>query len=219
MEPRKITASPREQSGKSAARQLRHEGRIPAVAYGKQLGARSLAVSPKELGAVLSGEYGRNTVIELDLGSDKLTVLCTDSQHHPLTRELLHADFQQIHLDQPVQVNVPFELTGKSKGVVLGGTLRQVFRTLPVSCLPDKIPVKISHDITELDLDQSLSAGQVTVPEGVSIRLPAAQTVAAIVNEKSRKEEEAAAAAPGAPAAAAGAEKKAAEKKPAEKKK
>ena len=51
---------------------------------------------------------------------------------------------------------MPFELTGKAKGVVAGGEQRQVFRKLPVRCLPKDIPVKLVHDITELELDQSL---------------------------------------------------------------
>lgn len=217
MEPRKLSVSARAESGKSPAQRLRREGRIPAVAYGKAMGVRPIAVSPKELRAVLASDFGMNTVIELELaGESSLTVLCTDSQHHPVTRELLHADFLQIHMDQPVDVDVPFELTGKAEGIVQGGTLRQVFRALPVRCLPTHIPVKISHDITALGLDQSLSAGEIKLPEGVSVRLPEAQTVAAIVTEKVRKEEEVAAA-PGAagaaPAAAPAADKKADAKK------
>ena len=207
METRKISAKPRSQSGRGAARRLRQDGQIPAIAYGKELGAQSLAVSPKDLGAVLESPYGRNSVIELDVdGKSKLTVLCTDSQHHPVSRALLHADFLQIHLDRPVDVEVPFELTGKAKGVILGGVVRQVFRRLPVRCLPEKIPVKISHDITEIGLDESLAASQIALPDGVAIRLPPNQTVAAVVTEKVRKEEEetpaAGAAAAGAPAAA-----------------
>jgi large subunit ribosomal protein L25 len=219
METRKISAKPRSQSGRGAARRLRQDGHIPAIAYGKELGSQALAVSPKDLGAVLESPYGRNSVIELDVdGKSKLTVLCTDSQHHPVSRALLHADFLQIHLDRPVDVEVPFELTGKAKGVILGGVVRQVFRRLPVRCLPEKIPVKISHDITEIGLDESLAASQIALPEGVSIRLPPNQTVAAVVTEKVRKEEEEAPAAGAAGAAAPAAAGAAGAAAPAEKK-
>ncbi len=112
-------------------------------------------------------------MLELDVeGKDKITALIRDYQYHPLSRQLLHADFQQIKLDEPVDVDVPLELTGKAAGIVLGGTLRQVFRTLPVRCLPDKIPVKVVFDVTELGLDAHVSSSQIALPEGVTSRLP-----------------------------------------------
>ena len=204
MELSKVPANRRSESGKESARRLRHEGKIPATIYGKELTAQSLAVSPKDLLGIIRSERGRNSVIELNVeGQGTMTVLLNDFQYHPVTRDLLHADFLQIHLDRTVDVDVPFELTGKAKGVVLGGTLRQVFRKLPIRCLPKDIPVKIQHDVTELDLDDHVASKDLKLPEGVEIRLPAERTVAAVVTESRRGEEEAAA--PGAAAGAAGA--------------
>jgi large subunit ribosomal protein L25 len=198
----KLNASQRDQAGKSGARRLRSSGKIPAVAYGRGVPTKSLSVSPHELELVLKSERGRNTVVELAVeGSDKLTVLLREFQHHPITRQLLHADFVQIALDQAVTVDVPLELTGKAAGVVLGGTLRQVFRKLPVRCLPEQIPVKIVHDVTSLGLDQHVATKDLALPEGVSVLLPPEQTLVAIVHEKAPPEEEAA---PAAGAAGAG---------------
>ena len=223
MELVKVTASNRQSAGKGNARRLRGEQRIPAVAYGKGEPALKLAVSPKDLLGVLAREHGRNSVIELQVeGGEKLTVLLCDFQYHPVSRTLLHADFLKIALDQPVDVDVPFDLTGKPQGVVMGGILRQVYRKLPVRCLPDKIPVKIEHDVTPLELDDHVAVKDLALPEGVSVRLPAEQTVAAVVTETKRgaEEEEAAAAAavPGAaPAAGAAAPAAAPEGKPEKK--
>ena len=151
METIKVVASRRTENGKGAASRLRGKGQIPAVAYGKQLPAQSLAVAPEALKAVFSSAYGNNNVIELDVeGKDKLTVLLRDYQYHPVSRQLLHADFVQVFMDQPVDVEVPLELTGKPLGVVQGGILRQVFRKLPIRALPGSIPVKIVHDVTAL---------------------------------------------------------------------
>ncbi len=203
----KLAAEARKEQGKSEARRLRAAGRIPAVAYGPNLKSTPLAVSPKDIQSVLGTEYGRNAVIELDIkGEKKLTVLLNDFQYHPVTRSILHADFLEIREDQPVDFDVPFEALGKAKGVVAGGVLRQVFRKLPVRCLPANLPVKLTHDVTELELDHSVAAKDVKVPEGVSIRLPAEQTVLAVVTEKKKyDEEEEAAAAAAAAGAAAGA--------------
>ena len=207
MESIKVSANRRSESGKGAASRLRGKGQIPAVAYGKQLPAQPLAVSPDTLKAVFASAYGNNNVIELDVeGKDKLTVLLRDYQYHPVSRQLLHADFVQIHLDQPVDVDVPLELTGKAAGLLQGGTLRQVFRKLPIRALPKDIPIKITHDVTALELDQHVATKDLGLPAGVTVRLPPEQTVAAVVTEVIRIEEEAApaagaAAVPGAAAA------------------
>lgn len=198
----KLTASQRQGNGKGGARKIRSSGQIPAVAYGRGQAARSLAVSPTELEQVLKSERGRNTVVELAVeGSDKLTVLLREFQHHPLTRQLLHADFVQISLDQPVTVDVPLEVTGKAAGVVLGGTLRQVFRKVPVRCLPEQIPVKLVTDVTALGLDEHIATKDLALPEGVEVLLPPAQTLVAIVHEKAAPEEESPAAGSGGAAA------------------
>jgi large subunit ribosomal protein L25 len=219
MESIKVSADRRSESGKGVASRLRATGKIPAVAYGKQLPAQALAVSPDAIKTVLGSAHGNNNVIELDVeGKDKLTVLLRDYQYHPVSRQLLHADFVQIHLDQPVDVEVPLELPGKPVGVIKGGTLRQVFRKLPIRCLPNDIPVKIVHDVTGLDLDGHVAPKDLALPPGVSVRLPPEQTVAAIVHEIVREEETAApgaapAAGAAAPAAGAAAPAKAPEKK------
>src|SRR6185295_17519114 len=134
----KLDAKVRNQAGKSAARKLRQEGQIPAVAYGKELPTVALAVAPKGLTDILKSELGQNTVVELGIdGGKKLTVLLREYTVHPLSRDLLHADFVSIKLDQPVDVEVPFICKGKAVGVVAGGILRQVYRKLPIRCLPE----------------------------------------------------------------------------------
>ncbi len=199
----KLTASTRNEQGKGPSRRLRAAGKIPAIAYGKNLAATALAVDPKALKAALSGPHGRNKVLEVAVeGGATITAMVRHYAHHPVSRDILHADFQQVNLSEPVDVLVPFRLVGKSKGVVLGGVLTQVYRDLPVRCLPEKIPALIEADVTELDLGAAIKASQLVLPEGVSVRLAAEQTVAAVVAPDKRGEEEAAGG-KGAPAAAA----------------
>ncbi|MCU0658020.1 MAG: 50S ribosomal protein L25 [Polyangiaceae bacterium] len=223
MEITKIQASPRNETGKGPAARLRREGQIPAVAYGKATPSVSLAISPKALLATLKSPHGKNSVIELGLeNASNLVVLVQDYSYHPVTRELTHVDFIQIALDKEVDVEVPFLTYGKAAGITAGGTLRIVYRSLPIRCLPEKIPVKIEHDITNVQLNESVKASHIKLPEGVSVRLPPEQTVAAIIApEKDKGEEAAPAAAAAAPAAAAAKkdDKKAAAPAPAAKKK
>jgi large subunit ribosomal protein L25 len=86
--------------------------------------------------------------------------------------------------------------------------LRQVFRKLPVRCLPENIPVKIEHDVTELGLGEHVSVQDLGLPEGVVVRYEPTRTIAAVVApEKAPAEaEEAQPGAAAAPAAEAPAE-------------
>ncbi len=198
MEIIKLNATRRSESGKGPSRRLRKSAQIPAIAYGKELSATKIAVSPKALLQVLTSPHGQNSVLELDVdGKEKLTVMVRDYAYHPLTRELVHADFLQIKLDQPIDVEVPLICTGKAKGIVTGGILQQVFRRIPIRALPEKIPVSVEVDVTELDMNESLKASQIKLPEGVTVRLPAEQTVIVVAApEKGGEEEAKAAAAP-----------------------
>jgi large subunit ribosomal protein L25 len=206
-----LDAKAREGVGKGEARRLRKGGSIPAVAYGKGLASTLLSVSPKEILAILTSERGQNSVLEMELpdaaaagAKAKLLVMIKDYSYHPVHRGLEHVDFVQVRLDQPVDVNVPLIGLGKPVGVTAGGIIRQVYRTIPVHCVPDRIPLKVEVDITHLELGEHVSTQDLKLPDGVTVRLPAEQTLIAVVTpEKEREEDVVAAAVPGAPGAAA----------------
>jgi large subunit ribosomal protein L25 len=204
METAKLQAENRSKSGKGVSRQLRLVGKIPAVFYGKDVPTRSLAISPKALMAAVSGQLGINQVIELEIDGQSHLSILTDYQYHPVSRDLLHADFYQVNDSTTVDVDVPLEVTGKAKGLVVGGRLRTVFRKVPVRCLPQNIPAKVEHDVTGLDIEEHFTAGDLKLPEGVTVRLPPQQTLGGVYGNRKSAEDlaEEAKAAEAAPAAA-----------------
>jgi large subunit ribosomal protein L25 len=202
-----VNANTRSESGKGAARRLRHAGKIPAVAYGKDLPPTPVAVAPKDILSVLKSERGQNTVIEMKLeGAQDLLVMIKDYSYHPVTRHLEHVDFVQVKLDKQVEVSVPLVVTGKAQGVTMGGVLRQIHRWLPIRCLPEQIPLKIETDATRLELGEAIATKDLDLPTGVEARLPPDLTLVTVsAPEKDRSAEEAVVgAAAAAPAAAAG---------------
>lgn len=212
MEFHKIDATLRSERGKGPSAQLRREGKIPAVAYGVGRDSTSLTVNPKDLMAALTGPWGRNAVIEVVVdGAQPFPALVADYAYHPLTRDLIHADFLCIDLDKPVEVDVPLHTFGKAAGVVEGGTLRQIFRKLPISCLPANIPQALEFDVTEMNQNDVRKVSDLQLPEGVTIRLPQEQTVVAVdaaVEEEVEAEAGVEGEAAAAPAAAETPEKK-----------
>lgn len=206
MEIIKLSATRREEGGKGPSGRLRRAGKIPAIAYGRGLEPLPVALAPKGLLQVLNSDHGQNSVVELAIeGGDTLTVMVRDYDHHPITRELVHADFVQVKLDEPVDVEIPFRLVGKAKGIIAGGIIQQIFRKIPVRSLPEKIPAFIELDITELDMGESYKAASLALPEGVKILLSEDQTVVVCNAPEKAAVEEEAAAKPGAPGAAAAA--------------
>ena len=191
MELVKLKATKRIPNGRSRALQLRQQGQIPAVTYGRGSENQALAVSPKELSEILLSEYGKNSVLELDIdGEPSLSVMVTDYQYHPVSRKLLHADFIQISLEEPINVDVPLNLSGRAQGVVMGGVMRQIFRVLPIRCLPTQTPIELTHDVTAMELDALVAVQDLKLPEGVEVRLKPTQTVVAIVAARKLEVEE-----------------------------
>jgi large subunit ribosomal protein L25 len=193
-----LKAQKRSAAGKSEARRVRKSGLVPAVAYGRELASTPIAVPPKEVAAILKSDHGKNTVLKLELDGKSLLAMIRDYTVHPVARSLEHVDFVEVKLDRAVDVEVPLIPTGKPVGVAKGGVLRVVHRLVPVRCLPDRIPVKIETDVTNLELGQHIATQDLKLPEGVSVRLPAEQTLVAVVAPEKEVEE----VVPGAPVAA-----------------
>ena len=205
-----LEVTPRIASGKSEVRRVRKTGKVPAVAYSKGQPGTPIAVEPKDVITILKSERGRNSVISMKVAGKDHTVMIKDYSYHPVTRSLEHVDFAFVALDKEVEVEVPLIVTGKPAGVTTGGILRQVYRKLPVRCLPNAIPVKLEIDVTHLNMSEAVSTQELKLPPGVTVLLPAEQTLAAVVAPEKEKVEDVAAtgAVPGvagaAPAAGAG---------------
>ena len=145
----------RSQFGDGNAGRLRRTGQIPAILYGgERREAEPIAVDPKALVKILHSDSGANTLIALKIeGVGDARVLLREYQVHPVTRELLHADFYRVAMDRVLRVTVPVHLTGEAKGVkAQGGVVDFVHRELVVECLPADIPEHITVDVTELML-------------------------------------------------------------------
>ena len=80
----------------------------------------------------------------------------------------LHVDFLAVDEKKPIAINVPLKLTGHPKGVQAGGKFTQSARSLKVSGLMKNLPDELELDVTPLELDKRMVAGDVKV-EGLQI--------------------------------------------------
>lgn len=155
--------------GKGAARKLRSTGQVPAVVYGPKGDPVSITVDPKTLLDIFRKSKDRNSIIELDIGGEKVPTLVRDVQRHPVSRDVLHVDFYRVHPEVPVTVDVPLAPFGKMVGSVLGGQLRVIRRTVKVRCRYDLIPDALPHDVSPLDIGDMVKISQIKAPEGSEI--------------------------------------------------
>ena len=195
-----INATNRADRGKNAARRLRRKGLVPGVVYGGKGENLSVAVDPKALQRVLRSEAGRNAILKLSIADHGSTnAILKNWQVDPVKESFLHADFYRIAMDVAIRVTVPIQVMGEARGVkVDGGVLELVLREIEVECLPGDIPERITVDVADLGINQSLRVSDVPVPAKVKVLQAADQVVVHVV---AVKEEEAAPAAAAAPAA------------------
>ncbi len=200
----RLQAKKRDGSGKGFARRTRAQGLIPGVVYGPHLEKPvTIALDPVKVREAVATPKKLNTVIGLDIEGQEHLVLLKEYQLHPVTRELLHADFIDVKENDQVKVKVPLVLTGKSIGVTEGGILSQMRRELEVWSLPAAIPHSIEIDVTPLKIAQALHINEVKLPAGITVKSSVNFTIAVVTAPEVEKVAEpvAAAAVPGAPAA------------------
>jgi large subunit ribosomal protein L25 len=168
----KLKTFERANKAKNDVKRVRREGGIPAVLYNKGQQGRSIYVDTAEFVSVLSHlkpGYLATTVFELEGEGISVKAIVKDIQYDIISYDVIHLDFLVLHDDVTVSVNVPIEFAGSLEcaGVKLGGVIRQVIRSLKVSCLPKDMPKDFVLNVANLGLRQSLRLSDITLPENV----------------------------------------------------
>jgi len=187
----KLKAEARPDVGRSAVRKLRARGFIPAVIYGGNEKPQPLRVSARDINAMMSQASGENVLVELEIGSDgqSRTALVQEVQHSPVGGEIRHVDFQAISMDQMIEAEVPLEPVGIAVGVkTFGGLLDQSLRALTIECLPADLPDRITVDVSQLNIGDSIHVREIQLPQGVTpkvhLDLTAFSVLAPMVEEE-----------------------------------
>lgn len=178
-----LTARRRTETGKSASRELRGNGRVPAVVYGRGVDNVNLSVHRDELLKLLRDGAFQNVLVDLEIDEEDgpRNVLIKDVQIHPVKDRVIHVDLHQVHADDRVQVAVPVELIGESPGVEQeNGIIDQPVRQLRVDCRVDQLPASLSVDIDGLEIGDAVMVADVDVPQGVTLLTPEDRTVVSI---------------------------------------
>ncbi len=175
----KLDVSSREADGSRAARRLRRSGSVPGVVYGGNGEPVTFAVEARELRLALAAG---SAVLDISIdGAKPSPVVLKDIQRHPVRGDTVHVDFLRVRLDRPIHAVVPLELQGidDSPGVKEGGILEQITRELNIEALPTTIPPAILHEVSEMQIGDTLMLSSVSAPSGVTLLDDPEETVIA----------------------------------------
>ncbi len=151
---------------KTANKNLRKQGNIPAVVYGNG-SPKHIIVSEREFEKKFH-KVSENTIITLIENSKEICdVLLKDYQEDIRTQRITHIDFFEVARDKKLKTRVPVVVTGNSIGVKAGGIMEQLVHDLEVECLPKDIPEKIILSIDNLDIGNSIHLKDIAPIKGV----------------------------------------------------
>lgn len=169
----KLQASLREDMSKHHLKEIRRNGRVPASLYGKGKPNLPLEVIVAGLAGALKTEAGTHTMIDLKVsgakrGEDGTAVIKT-IQKDPLTRKVLHVDFERVSASDVIVTHVPVVLHGEAAGVREGGILEQSMDEIEVKCRADHMLARLDVDVSHLNIGDFIHASEIALPEGVEL--------------------------------------------------
>ncbi len=170
MDALELKAEVRETTGKHVA-QLRRQGFVPAVVYGKGIEADLIQIEAAALRKVLA-QAGTHQLIALHVGNKKPRMtLARDIQIDSIKRSYLHVDFYSVNMREKVSAEVPLEFVGLSPAVKeLGGILVHGLSEVEIECLPGDLISAIEVNVEGLtELDAMLTVADLKVPNTITI--------------------------------------------------
>jgi len=184
-----ITAEPRTLTGRKV-RQLRRSGLVPVVVYGRVDNPVNLQVDGPSLEKAL--HHGGMSQLVRVVVSDGQThnVLIRDTQRHPVTSHLLHADFYAVSMTETQEADVALVAVGKPKDMAGNELILQNLDTITVEALPADIPASIEVDLSALTHEDPILVSALVAPFGVTFLADMDEVVFSIVASRVDAEEE-----------------------------
>ncbi len=192
MEQVTLEASRRDLLGKKV-KNLRENGQLPAILYGKKTKALPLSLDKNDFSKIAK-EAGEATLIDLRVkGNPSTKVLIRDIQKHPVSDETVHVDLYQVDMTEEIQTEIPIKFEGVSAAVEeLEGNFVPAKDSVKVECLPDKLVSELIVDISNLKTFEDLiHIKDLKVPLGIKVLDEGEEIVAQVTPPRSEEELEA----------------------------
>ena len=166
-----FVAESRGRSGKSAARNARRQGNVPAVIYGGHSKPQMLVLNHNEVIKHLEHEAVYSHVLDVTIDGKTQQAILKGVQRNPAKFQILHLDFLRVSMSDPIKVHVPLHFTNEhtSIGGKKGGIAAHAMVDIEVSCLPSVLPEYLEVNLANLDIGETLHLSDIVLPAGVDI--------------------------------------------------
>lgn len=183
----------REEATKGTMAELRRQGKVPGVIYGRQVPNRTVLFESAELKKVFHGK-GTRGLFSLALAGENVPTMAIlrEVQKHPVNGSIIHVDFMKVIMSEKITAPVPVVVTGEEEITRTGGIVQTGVKEVEVSCLPGDLPESINLDIANWSIGDKMVVGDLLKREGVEF-LTDPDTLLAVVLPPVRPEETAAA--------------------------
>ncbi len=161
-----LEAQVREHTGSKAAARLRTQGQIPAVVYGHKQDPVAITLNGHDF---TQGLHHGHRVMDIQLGGKTQKMIVKELQYDHLGRNIVHADLMRVDVTETVRVTVPIELKGTAQGTHEGGIVEEHTDHIEIECLVTNMPESITVSIKDLGVGEGIHAGEVTLPDGVTL--------------------------------------------------
>lgn len=149
----------RKVGNKATIKAIRQQGLVPCNLYGLGMENVLFTVNEKELKGAI--ETPKSYIIDLVLDNgQKYFAIFHEMQFHPVKDNCLHVDFLAVNEEKPIVIDVPLVISGHSIGVQQGGKFTQNARKIRISALMKNLPDDLTVDISSLQLDKTIKAGE-----------------------------------------------------------
>lgn len=172
---------------------LRRSGNVPGIVYGHNITPVCIQVGERELTTVLR-RAGRNRLITLNIGGveGSRMVLTREIQRDPIRGIIKHIDLYEVSLTEKVDADVTIVCTGESADMKSGiGVLLQEMNSIAIRCLPTELIEKITVDVSNLTVDDSIYVRDLTIPAGIEVLDDTSDVVVRLTRFVEEKVEEA----------------------------
>ena len=162
----KLKAELREEVGTSKSVQLRKKGKLPGIMYGHGEDAVAIALDYHDFN---EGLHHGHRLFDIEVGGKSQTLLVKDLQYDYLGKDIIHADLVRVNLAEVVTVSVALEIKGTAPGTDEGGILDVHLDQIEIDCKVSDIPESLEVNVKELNIGESIYAGDVELPENMTL--------------------------------------------------
>lgn len=177
----------RERTGKLEIKRMRKNGVAPGVLYAGGDKSRPIKFFLKDF-VQLAEKAKTSQIFTLKSAEGDVRAIVKDIQLNGQKDTVQHVDFQLLSDDEVVSVNVPLRVEGEAPGVKKqGGILTTQCREVVIVALPKDIPSEITVSVSELKLGERIRTGEITLPEGVTLKSNPEETVANVISGRAAR--------------------------------